>query len=181
MCVHSSVHCVHDVYSLLRVSKHHRRVAKLGTFYLLSFGTVQLRNEGSFCSIFQDLHSRLRVYHTWFRSETPESPQRNSLLSLLPVWQPSFRTRRKSSFPLFGRSKKKGLEPLQKWVDWKTQDCGEYSSSFRLKPFPRSSLNAGEHIGVTLSATASYFVSAGESIDQNISTRANDRKARGRM
>ena len=96
MCVHSSVHCVHDVYSLLRVSKHHRRVAKLGTFYLLSFGTVQLRNKGSFCSIFQDLHSRLRVYHTWFRSETPESPQRNSLLSLLPVWQPSFRTGRKS-------------------------------------------------------------------------------------
>ena len=78
-------------------------------------------------------------------------------------------------------AQKKGRWPLQIWVDWKTQDCGEYSSSFRLKPFPRSSLNAGEHIGVTLSATASSFVSAGESIDQNISTRVNDQKARGRM
>jgi len=78
-------------------------------------------------------------------------------------------------------AQEKGRWPLQKWVDWKTQDCGEYSSSFRLKPFPRSSLNAGEHIGVILSATASYFVSEGESIDQHISTRVNDQKARGRM
>ena len=40
--VHINTYCFHDVYTWMRVSKYHRRVAKPGTFYLSTSWTVQL-------------------------------------------------------------------------------------------------------------------------------------------